>query len=253
MADREPDTQLGLVDVRRRRRRPHGRAAGGPDRRACACSLRLNSASPGTGSDRGRGSTRANGHWRRRRWHRYRCQEAATAADQAATNNWAGSVEASPPLRAVAEAAGAAVDHAVRIRVDPNCTVRRRPAAFVIGDLMRLDRLPGIAQVAIHSGRHAAERIIRRRRDDCTERPFRYRDRGPMAPILHLQAIASVGPVSTSGVARWAAVAGPPPVRAPSPVSGPRRRTVELDHCVLEPRAPATRHYCLAGVRPPGS
>ena len=60
----------------------------------------------------------------------------------------------------------------------------------------------GVAQVAIQSGRHAAEAIIRRQRGDCTERPFRYHDRGTMAAISRLQAIASIGRVRMSGLGR---------------------------------------------------
>ena len=46
----------------------------------------------------------------------------------------------------------------------------------MIGDLMGLDDLPGVTQVAIQSGRHAAQTIIGRLAGDTTRRPFRYRD-----------------------------------------------------------------------------
>ena len=68
---------------------------------------------------------------------------------------------------------------------------------------MSLNRLPGLAQVAIQSGRHAARTIVRRLGGDTTERPFRYRDLGTMATISRFNAIASVGRIKVSGFAGW--------------------------------------------------
>ena len=48
---------------------------------------------------------------------------------------------------------------------------------------MALDHLPGLAQVAIQSGRHAAKTIARRLGGDTAERPFCYRDLGTMATV----------------------------------------------------------------------
>jgi NADH dehydrogenase len=103
----------------------------------------------------------------------------------------------------VAEAAGARIDRAGRVHVRPDCTLPGRPEVFVVGDLMSLDGLPGVAQVAIQSGRHAAETIIRRLGGDAGERPLHYRDRGTMATISRFHAIASVGPVRMSGFVAW--------------------------------------------------
>ena len=63
----------------------------------------------------------------------------------------------------------------------------------MIGDLMSLDNLPGVTQVAIQSGRHAAQTIVRRLAGDTTRRPFRYRDLGTLATISRLRAIAVLG------------------------------------------------------------
>jgi NADH:quinone reductase (non-electrogenic) len=122
---------------------------------------------------------------------------------EAATKIWAAGVEGSALGRMVADAAGAGVDHAGRVQVNPDCTLPGHPDVFVIGDLMSLDRLPGVAQVAIQSGRHAAATIVRRLRGDATERPFRYRDKGTMATISRFRAIASIGPVRASGFPAW--------------------------------------------------
>jgi len=122
---------------------------------------------------------------------------------EAATKIWAAGVEASPLGRMVADAAGAAVDRAGRVQVEPDCTLPGHPEVFVIGDLMHLDGLPGLAQVAIQSGRHAASTIVRRLDGDAAERPFRYRDKGTMATISRFEAIASIGRLRVSGLIGW--------------------------------------------------
>jgi len=121
----------------------------------------------------------------------------------AATKIWAAGVEASPLGRMVAHAAGAEIDRAGRIQVRTDCTLPGRPEVFVIGDLMSLDHLPGLAQVAIQSGRHAAATVVRRLGGDKTERPFRYRDRGTMATVSRFQAIAAIGRLRVSGFLGW--------------------------------------------------
>jgi len=119
---------------------------------------------------------------------------------EAVTKIWAAGVAASPLGRMVA---GAGVDRAGRVQVRSDCTVPGHPEVFVIGDLMNLDGLPGLAQVAIQSGRHAATTIIRRLAGDTTDRPFRYRDRGTMATISRFRAIASIGRVRAGGFFAW--------------------------------------------------
>lgn len=89
------------------------------------------------------------------------------------------------------------------MKVQPDCTLPGHPEVFVIGDLMSLDNLPGLAQVAIQSGRHAAETIVRRIAGDRAERPFRYRDRGTLATISRLRAIAAIGGLRVSGFIAW--------------------------------------------------
>jgi NADH dehydrogenase len=122
----------------------------------------------------------------------------------AATKVWAAGVEASPLGRTVAQAAGADVDRAGRVQVNPDCTLPGHPEIFVIGDAMSLDGLPGLAQPAIQSGRHAAGTIIRRLKGDTTDGPFRYRDKGTMATVSRFEAIANVGKIRVSGFTGWA-------------------------------------------------
>lgn len=121
----------------------------------------------------------------------------------AATKIWAAGVEGSPLGRMVARASGADVDAAGRVQVRPDCTLPGHPEVFVIGDLMSLAHLPGVAQVAIQSGQHAAATIVRRLSGDTTEPPFRYRDRGTMATVSRFHAIVAVGRVRVSGFVGW--------------------------------------------------
>ena len=122
---------------------------------------------------------------------------------EAATKIWAAGVEASPLGRVLAGAPGVELDRAGRVRVEPDCTIPGHPEVFVIGDLMSLDHLPGVAQVAIQSGRHAADTIMRRLAGETTRRPFRYRDLGTMATISQLRAIAALGRLRVSGFPAW--------------------------------------------------
>jgi NADH:ubiquinone reductase (H+-translocating) len=121
----------------------------------------------------------------------------------AMTKIWAAGVQASPLGRLVADATGAGVDRAGRVEVQPDCTLPGHPEIFVIGDLMSLDRLPGVAEVAMQSGRHAAKTIRGRLRGDTAARPFHYHDLGSMATISRFRAIAAIGPVRASGLTGW--------------------------------------------------
>ncbi len=122
---------------------------------------------------------------------------------EAATKIWAAGVEASPLGRLLGGASGAAVDRAGRVQVRPDCTLPGHPEVFVVGDLMALDRLPGVVQVAIQSGRHAVKTIARRVHENSTERPFHYRDKGTMATISRFGAIAEIGRLRVSGFVAW--------------------------------------------------
>ena len=85
----------------------------------------------------------------------------------------------------------------------PDCTLPGHPEVFVVGDLMSLDSLPGVAEVAMQQGFHAARTIARRLRGDTGERPFRYRDLGTMATIARFRAVVSVGRLRFTGFLAW--------------------------------------------------
>jgi NADH:ubiquinone reductase (H+-translocating) len=74
---------------------------------------------------------------------------------------------------------------------------------FVVGDLMaHPDDLPGVAEVAIQSGVHAAHSVVRRL-DGKASKPFHYRDLGTLAVISRFTAVAKVGPVRVGGFVGW--------------------------------------------------
>ncbi len=122
---------------------------------------------------------------------------------EAYTKIWAAGVKASQLGATLGEQSGAEVDRAGRVEVLPDCTLPGHPEVFVIGDLMSLDRLPGLAEVAMQSGSHAAKTITRRLNGDSEQRPFRYRDLGMMATISRFRAVVSVGRIRVAGFAGW--------------------------------------------------
>jgi NADH dehydrogenase len=119
------------------------------------------------------------------------------------TKMWAAGVSGAPLGARLARAAGVETDRAGRVVVEPDCTLAGHPEIFVVGDLMSLDNLPGVAQVAIQSAKHAAGQIVRRLRGEPTGQPFRYRDKGSMATISRFSAVASVGKLRLSGFLGW--------------------------------------------------
>jgi NADH dehydrogenase len=117
---------------------------------------------------------------------------------------WAAGVSASPLGRQLAEQSGGEVDRAGRVNVNPDLTLPGHPEVFVIGDMMALDKLPGVAQVAMQGGKYAARQIERRLRSEPAGEPFKYFDKGSMATISRFHAVASVGKrMHFSGFFAW--------------------------------------------------
>ena len=116
---------------------------------------------------------------------------------------WAAGMAASPLGAMLAEASGAGLDRMGRVLVEPDCSLPGHPEVFVVGDLMALRDLPGMAEVAMQSGRHAASSIHRRALGDPAPRPFHYRDLGSLATISRFRAVAKFGPVRVGGFVGW--------------------------------------------------
>ncbi|MHB8799736.1 MAG: NAD(P)/FAD-dependent oxidoreductase [Thermoanaerobaculia bacterium] len=122
---------------------------------------------------------------------------------------WAAGVEGSPLGRLLARAAGAAVDRAGRVVVEPDLTLPGRAELFVIGDLALClgpsgRSLPGVAPVAMQQGSHVA-RTIRDRLEGRPARPFRYVDKGSLATIGRASAVAEIGGLRFGGYSAWLA------------------------------------------------
>src|SRR3712207_2122377 len=122
---------------------------------------------------------------------------------QAATKIWAAGVQASGLGRMLGEQTGAEVDRAGRISVQPDLTLPGHPEIHVVGDMMALTKLPGVAQVAIQGGRYAAEAIKRRLAGKPEQAPFKYFDKGSMATISRFSAVADIGRFKFSGFIAW--------------------------------------------------
>ena len=75
---------------------------------------------------------------------------------------WTAGVAAPPLAGMLAKATGAEQDRAGRILVQPDLTIPGHPEISVVGDLMSLDKLPGVAEVAMQSGFHAGKLIKQR-------------------------------------------------------------------------------------------
>ncbi len=118
---------------------------------------------------------------------------------------WAAGVAASP----LGATLGVPLDRAGRVFVEPDLTIPGYKNVFVIGDLATLKGedgkpLPGVAQVAIQMGRHAAKNI-RAAIAGHPYRAFRYRDLGNMATIGRAAAVADFGWLRLRGYLGWLA------------------------------------------------
>jgi NADH dehydrogenase len=123
---------------------------------------------------------------------------------ESSTKVWAAGVQASPLGKLLGEQSGAPVDRAGRISVNPDLTLPGHPEVFVVGDMINLDHLPGVAQVAIQGGKYAAKEIKARLSDSAApQKPFHYFDKGSMATISRFRAVALVGPVKLTGFVAW--------------------------------------------------
>jgi NADH dehydrogenase len=121
----------------------------------------------------------------------------------AATKIWAAGVQASELGRILGEQSGAEVDRAGRIAVLPDLTLPGHPEVHVVGDMMALDRLPGVAQVAIQGARYSADQIRRRLAGKAPKPPFEYHDKGSMATISRFHAVVDLGKVKFEGFLAW--------------------------------------------------
>jgi NADH dehydrogenase len=122
---------------------------------------------------------------------------------------WAAGVTASALGGALAEQCGGEVDKAGRILVEPDLTVPGNPRVFAIGDMIRVRRpggeaqvLPGVAPVAMQQGRYVAK-VVRARLEGRSVSAFHYLDKGNLATIGRARAVADLHLVRLSGFPAW--------------------------------------------------
>jgi NADH dehydrogenase len=124
---------------------------------------------------------------------------------------WAAGVAANPLGRQLAEATGAQVDRAGRVRVEPDLTLPRHPEISVVGDLAAANSyapgrdprpVPGVSPGAKQMGRWAAANILRRLRGEPA-RPFRFATLGQLASLGRRSGVAQILGVNFSGFVAW--------------------------------------------------
>ena len=116
---------------------------------------------------------------------------------------WTAGVAAPPLAEAVAKATGAETDRAGRLICGKDLSLPGHPEILVTGDVMCLDKLPGVAEVAMQTGLYAARRVGHLARGETYDKPFRYRDLGSAAYISRGRAVISVGKLQFGGFIGW--------------------------------------------------
>jgi NADH dehydrogenase len=122
---------------------------------------------------------------------------------EAGTILWTAGVEAPPLARAVAKATGAETDRAGRLQCGPDLSLPGHPEILVTGDIMCLDKLPGVAEVAMQTGLYAGRRIRHQARGQAFDKPFRYYDLGSAAYISRGRAVVSAFKLNFGGFLGW--------------------------------------------------
>ncbi len=128
--------------------------------------------------------------------------DGATSRIEAHTTVWAAGVQASPLTKLLADQSGATLDRSGRIEVADDLSLPGHPEVFAIGDMATYQHLPGVAEVAMQGGLHAANTIARRL-DGKPSATFTYRDLGSVAAVGRFRAIASVRGLRLSGFPGW--------------------------------------------------
>ena len=131
--------------------------------------------------------------------------DGATVRYEAATVLWTAGIAAAPLADELARSCRAEQDRAGRILVGPDLTVPGHPEISVVGDMMSLDKLPGVAEVAMQAGFYCARRLRRRVAGRSPAKPFRYHDLGSAAYIARGSAVVKVGRFHAAGRLGWLA------------------------------------------------
>ena len=125
---------------------------------------------------------------------------------EGATKIWSAGVSASPLGKMVADQAGVEADRAGRVSVNDDLTVGQHDNVYMVGDMISLNRLPGVAQVAIQGGAHVAKLIKAKVDEESTaneHEAFEYFDKGSMAVISRFNAVVKMGKTEFDGFPAW--------------------------------------------------
>jgi NADH dehydrogenase len=130
---------------------------------------------------------------------------------ECAVKVWSAGVQASPLGRLIAEQSdGTEVDRAGRVVVEPDLTVKGHPNVFVIGDLMSVPNVPGMAQGAIQGAVYATKQIKGELKsgEPANRQPFKYFNKGSMSTISRFSAVCQIGKLEFGGFLAWLAWLG---------------------------------------------
>jgi NADH dehydrogenase len=87
--------------------------------------------------------------------------------------------------------------------VGKDLAIPGHPEILVTGDVMNLDKLPGVAEVAMQTGLYAGRKVAHLARGESFDKPFRYRDLGSAAYISRGRAVVSAFKLNFGGFAGW--------------------------------------------------
>jgi len=124
---------------------------------------------------------------------------------EAGTILWTAGVQAPALAAEVAKATGAEQDRAGRLVVDKDLTIPGHPDILVTGDMMSLDKLPGVAEVAMQTGYYAGRKVTLESMGQTHDKPFKYRDLGSAAYISRGRAVVSTRRLHFGGFFGWVA------------------------------------------------
>jgi NADH:ubiquinone reductase (H+-translocating) len=116
---------------------------------------------------------------------------------------WTAGVQAPPLAATVAKATGAEQDRGGRLICGRDLSLPGHPEIMVTGDMMCLDKLPGVAEVAMQTGLYAARRTHHLARGETYDKPFRYYDLGSAAYISRGRAVVSAFKLNFGGFLGW--------------------------------------------------
>ncbi|RRC95113.1 NAD(P)/FAD-dependent oxidoreductase [Schaalia canis] len=117
---------------------------------------------------------------------------------------WAAGVQGSELGKVLSERTGVELDRAGRVVVAPDLTIPGHPEIFVIGDLMSVPGVPGVAQGAIQAADFVADQIVARTNGRAPKATaFAYKDKGSMATIARFKAVVSMGNLKLTGFPAW--------------------------------------------------